>query len=129
MYARLVWALVREERVPARRKAVLAGAAGYFLLGRDLIADSIPIIGRLDDLVVVVLAIELFLDGVPMDIVDEKLDELGIDRAAYRRDIDQIRRLTPRPIRQLIHEVPRIIDGVVDLAAEVGIGPRSRPSS
>jgi uncharacterized membrane protein YkvA (DUF1232 family) len=129
IYARLVWALVREERVPARRKAVLAGAAGYFLLGRDVIADTIPVIGRLDDLVVVVLAMELFLDGVPMEIVDEKLDELGIDRAAYRRDIDQLRRLTPRPIRQLIHEVPRVVDAVVDLVAQAGVGPRPRPSS
>ena len=83
--------------MPAARKALLAGAAGYLVLGRDLIPDDIPIIGGLDDLVVVVLAVELFLDGVPDDLLDEKLDELGIDRAAFDRDIAQIRRLTPGP--------------------------------
>ena len=38
---------------------------GYLVLGRDLIPDDIPLIGGLDDLVVVVLAVDLFLDGVP----------------------------------------------------------------
>ena len=38
-----------------------------------------PLIGGLDDLVVVVLAIDLFLEGVPADVLHEKLDELGID--------------------------------------------------
>ena len=34
---------------------------------------------------VVVLAVDLFLDGVPTDVLDEKLDELGIDRRAFTR--------------------------------------------
>ena len=84
MYARLITALVMDDRTPAGRKALLAGAAGYLVLGRDIIPDDIPIIGGLDDLVVVVLAVDLFLDGVPEDLLDEKLDELGIDRARIR---------------------------------------------
>ena len=69
MYARLVTSLVLDERMPSNRKALLAGAAGYLVLGRDLIPDDMPIIGGLDDLVVVVLAVELFLDGVPDDLL------------------------------------------------------------
>ena len=84
MYARLVTALVVDERMPAARKAVLAGAAGYLVLGRDLIPDNVPVIGGLDDLVVVVLAVDLFLDGVPEDLLREKLDELGIPRVGVR---------------------------------------------
>jgi len=75
MYTRLVTALVMDDRMPMNRKALLAGAAGYLVLGRDLIPDDTPIIGGLDDLVVVVLAVELFLDGVPSDLLDEKLAE------------------------------------------------------
>ena len=87
-------------------KALLAGAAGYLVLGRDLIPDDIPIIGGLDDLVVVVLAAELFLEGVPDDLLDEKLGELGIDRAEFDRDVAQVRRLTPGPVRRSIRRVP-----------------------
>jgi uncharacterized membrane protein YkvA (DUF1232 family) len=126
MYARLVWALVQDRRVPARRKALLLGGAGYLVLGRDVIPDSLPIIGGLDDLVVVVLAVELFLDGIPSELLHEKLDELGLDPAAYDRDIAQFRRLMPRPVRRLIHEVPRVIEAAADLASQAGVGPRLR---
>src|ERR1700730_2354235 len=77
VYTRLMWALVRDERTPAGRKALLGGALGYLLMGRDVIPDDVPIVGRLDDLVVVVLAVDLFLEGIPGDLLREKLDELG----------------------------------------------------
>ena len=36
-----VTSLVMDERMPANRKALLAGAAGYLVLGRDLIPDDV----------------------------------------------------------------------------------------
>jgi uncharacterized membrane protein YkvA (DUF1232 family) len=126
MYARLVTALVLDERMPATRKALLAGAAGYLILGRDLIPDDIPVIGGLDDVIVVVLAVDLFLDGVPEGLLDEKLDELGIDRGAYQRDIAQIRRLTPGPVRRTIRRVPALIGTASDAIQHTGLGPRLR---
>lgn len=126
MYAQLIWALVRDDRVPARRKALLLGGAGYLLLGRDIIPDSVPILGGLDDLVVVVLAVELFLDGIPSELLHEKLDELGLDPVAYDQDMRQFRRLMPRPVRRAIHEVPRLIDTAADLAGQARVGPRLR---
>ena len=126
MYARLVTALALDERMPAARKALLAGAAGYLVLGRDLIPDDIPVIGGLDDLVVVVLAVDLFLDGAPEDLLAEKLDELGIDRAAFDRDIAQIRRLTPGPVRRTIRRVPALIGPAADTIQHIGLGPRLR---
>src|SRR6266545_1170114 len=110
-YARLVTALVLDERMPASRKAVLAGAAGYLAVGRDLIPDYVPVIGGIDDLVVVVLAVDLFLEGVPDDLLEEKLDDLGIDRVAFDRDSAQVRRLTPGPVRRTIRRVPGLIGG------------------
>src|SRR5258706_6285709 len=68
IYARLMVALLLDDRTPAARKALLAGAAGYLLVGRDLIPDDIPVFGGLDDLVVVVLAVDLFLHGVPAEL-------------------------------------------------------------
>lgn len=126
MYARLVSVLVLDERMPASRKALLAGAAGYLVLGRDLIPDDIPIIGGLDDLVVVVLAVEMFLDGVPEDLLREKLDELGIPRSEYERDVAQIRRLTPGPVRRTIRRVPVLIGAAGDTFRQLGLGPRLR---
>jgi len=126
MYTRLVAALILDERMPMQRKALLAGAAGYLAIGRDIIPDDIPIIGGLDDLVVVILAVELFLDGVPDDLLAEKLAELGIDRSEYERDIAQVRRLTPGPVRRTIRRVPELIGGVAEAMRQLGIGPRTR---
>jgi uncharacterized membrane protein YkvA (DUF1232 family) len=125
-YARLIFALLRDERTPLGRKAVLAGAAGYLILGRDIVPDDLPIIGGLDDLVVVVLAVELFLDGVPVELLHEKLDELGIERAAFEQDVAQIRRLTPRPIRRAIRRVPAALGAAGKALKASRLGPRMR---
>ena len=127
MYARLVTALVIDERMPAGRKALLAGAAGYLVLGRDLIPDEIPIIGGLDDLVVVVLAVDLFLDGVPEDLLREKLDELGHPalgiRARRRPDPTLDARTGPadHPPGPGAHR-----DTASDTFRQLGLGPRLR---
>lgn len=125
-YSRLVVSLVLDERVPAGRKALLAGAAGYLLVGRDLVPDYVPVIGGLDDLVVVVLAVDLFLDGIPDELLEEKLDDLGIDRESFDRDMAQVRRLTPGPVRRTIRRVPGLIGGAGEALNQLGLGPRMR---
>jgi uncharacterized membrane protein YkvA (DUF1232 family) len=126
MYARLIVALIQDRRMPKARTALLAGAAGYVILGRDIIPDDIPVIGGLDDLVVVVLAVELFLDGVPAELLDEKLRDLGIDRAAYDQDVAQIRRLTPKPVRRLIRRIAQAVEAAGQAIQASGVGPRTR---
>jgi uncharacterized membrane protein YkvA (DUF1232 family) len=125
-YARLVTALVLDERMPKDRKLLLGAAAGYLVIGRDIVPDDLPIIGGLDDLVVVILAVDLFLDGVPRELLDEKLIELDIDRAAFDRDVAQIRRLTPGPVRRTIRRVPVLINDAGDAISRLGLGPRLR---
>ena len=125
-YGRLIAALVLDERMPNDRKVLLGAAAGYVVLGRDLVPESLPILGGLDDLVVVVLAVDLFLDGVPPELLQEKLDDLAIDRAAFDRDIAQIRRLTPGPVRRTIRRVPALIASAGHAIDRSGLAPRVR---
>jgi uncharacterized membrane protein YkvA (DUF1232 family) len=125
-YTRLIWALAADARVPASRKAILVGAAGYVLFGRDIIPDDIPVLGGIDDLAVVVLAVEIFFDGIPEEILEEKIDELEIDREAFRRDMDQVRRLTPAPVRRIIRRLPEALDAAGRIVKQSGIGPRVR---
>jgi uncharacterized membrane protein YkvA (DUF1232 family) len=126
IYGRLFWELIVDDRTPAGRKALLAGALGYLVLGRDIIPDDIPLLGGLDDLVVVVLAVDLFLDGVPTDVLDEKLDALGIDRRAFSEDVARIRRFTPGPLRRTIRQAPRALAFAGDTLGKTRVGPRVR---
>ncbi len=126
LYARLMLALLIDERTPGARKAFLAAAAGYVIVGRDLIPDDIPLLGGLDDLVVVVLAIDLFLDGVPEELLAEKLADLEIDRAAFDEDVARIRRLTPSPVRKTLRRIPELFAQAGAALQTSGIGPRVR---
>jgi hypothetical protein len=76
--------------------------------------------------VVVVLAVDLFLDGVPADLLDEKLGALGIERAAFDNDIAQIRRLTPGPVRRIIRRLPGLVAAAGNALQETGVAPRLR---
>ena len=126
LYGRLFWELVRDDRTPIGRKALLAGALGYLVLGRDLVPDDLPVIGGLDDLVVVVLAVDVFLDGVPADVLDEKLDELGIDPRAFRGDVARIRRFTPGVLRRIIRRAPELLAFAGETLHTSGVGPKVR---
>lgn len=125
-YGRLFWELVRDERTPVGRKAMLAAALGYVVLGHDLLPDDMPVIGSLDDLVVVVLAIDVFLDGVPGELLDEKLDALGIDRRSFTEDVSRIRRFTPGPVRRIIRQAPGALAFAGNALQHSGFGPRVR---
>src|SRR5215207_587410 len=125
-YARLIGALVLDERMPSDRKVLLGAAAGYLVVGRDIIPDTVPLIGGLDDIVIVVLAVDLFLDGVPPELLQEKLDDLAIDRASFDRDVAQIRRLTPGPVRRTIRRIPGLMAAAGRAIDRSGIAPRVR---
>ena len=117
MYARLLWALASDSRVPAARKALLGLAGAYIVAPFDLVPEKIPFIGAIDDVAVMVLAIDVFLEGLPEGLVGEKLDELGIPRSELDHDLARVRRLVPRPVRALAGRLPGVIDRV---AAQVG---------
>ena len=126
LYARLLWSLIADTRTPASRKVLLAGALGYIVLGRDIIPDRLPILGQLDDLVVVALATELFLDGLDEELLTEKLEEAGIPRAAYDEDVARVRRLLPGPLRRTVRRIPGAVRLVADTVAQSGVQPRLR---
>jgi uncharacterized membrane protein YkvA (DUF1232 family) len=61
---------VCDPRVPWYAKA-LAAATAYALSPIDLIPDFIPVIGYLDDLIIVTVAIILVIQLIPADVMEE----------------------------------------------------------
>src|SRR5437660_11301712 len=76
-YIRLVWALLRDSRIPAGQKLILAGIVGYLILPIDLIPDFVPILGQLDDIAVVLLGLDLFIRSAPQAVLDEHLRRIA----------------------------------------------------
>ena len=68
---RLVYRLMMDRRVPLRTKLILPAALVYFISPFDLIHDIVPILGRIDDVLVLILSLAFFLGTAPRDIVME----------------------------------------------------------
>jgi uncharacterized membrane protein YkvA (DUF1232 family) len=92
-YMRLVWALLRDSRVPAGQKLILAGIVGYIVLPIDLIPDFVPVLGQLDDIAVVLLGLDLFIRSAPQDVVEEHMSRIAQDKDQLTRDIATAERL------------------------------------
>jgi uncharacterized membrane protein YkvA (DUF1232 family) len=69
---RLAWRLFLDRRVPGLLKLVVPGLMGaYIVFPVDLLPDVFPIVGQLDDLAVFALAVRVFIELSPKEIVRE----------------------------------------------------------
>ena len=66
-----VYLASRDPRVPRLAKIVAVLVVGYAFSPIDLIPDFIPVLGYLDDLVVVPLGVALVLRMIPADVMAE----------------------------------------------------------
>jgi uncharacterized membrane protein YkvA (DUF1232 family) len=66
-----LWLAARDPRVPWYAKALAAAVAAYALSPIDLIPDFIPVVGYLDDLVIVPLGILLAVRLIPADLMED----------------------------------------------------------
>jgi uncharacterized membrane protein YkvA (DUF1232 family) len=64
-----LWLASRDPRVPWYAKALAGGVAAYALSPLDLIPDFIPIVGYLDDLILVPLGVALAVRMIPADVM------------------------------------------------------------
>ncbi|OWV77889.1 hypothetical protein ATY78_14920 [Rhizobium sp. R635] len=81
-----LWLAARDRRVPWYAKAVAGAVAAYALSPVDLIPDFIPVLGYLDDLLIVPLGILLATRLVPADVMRELREEAArrIERPSGR---------------------------------------------
>jgi uncharacterized membrane protein YkvA (DUF1232 family) len=77
-----VWLAARDPRVPWYAKAIAAAVAAYALSPIDLIPDFIPVLGYLDDLLILPLGILLVIRLIPEELMAEFRHEAAkrIDR-------------------------------------------------
>ena len=70
-FLKLVWRLSFDKRVSIWLRLLLPLAIIYAVSPFDLVKDSVPVLGRFDDLIVLALALLLLVKLAPRDVVDE----------------------------------------------------------
>ncbi len=91
--AKLAYCLLRDDRVPVAPKAALTGALAL-IAGPIDVPAWIPVIGELDMLALAVLAVKVFIEACPEELVQEH-------RAAMKRK-DSIADTDLRLLRELL---------------------------
>ncbi len=92
-YLKLIWKLSFDRRVSLFLRALIPLALIYFLWpGRpfDLVWDRLPIIGRIDDLLVFGMAALFLIKLSPKHVVDEHLGREPISDRAEDRDPSKV---------------------------------------
>jgi uncharacterized membrane protein YkvA (DUF1232 family) len=90
-YIKLGWLLMNDPTVSGRGKAALGGGLAYAISPIDPVPGFIPVLGQLDDLAVLLLAVRLALRSAPTEVADRHLAEAGLSWETFERDLVTLR--------------------------------------
>ena len=109
-FLRLLYGLVTDPRVETLDKLLVAGAVAYVLIPEDVFPDFIPLIGEVDDVFVLVLAIRQLMKSAGHEIMlehwmgdPEDLDELNLERVLAAASF-----FLPRRVRRRLRTIGRV---------------------
>jgi uncharacterized membrane protein YkvA (DUF1232 family) len=99
-----------DPRVELLDKLLVAGAVAYVLIPEDVFPDFIPLIGEVDDVFVLVLAIRQLLKSAGREVILEhwmgdpdELDELNLERVLGAASF-----FLPRRVRRRLRTIGRV---------------------
>ncbi len=76
-FVKLFSRLIKDPRVAASPKLVIAGILAYVIVPTDLLPDFLLGVGQLDDLAVILGGLKLFLRLCPKEVVQEHLHAIA----------------------------------------------------
>ncbi|MBT8196898.1 MAG: DUF1232 domain-containing protein [Acidimicrobiia bacterium] len=100
--SKLLYRLMRDSRVPARRKVTAGFAIAYVASPIDVVPDFIPFVGQVDDILLVTFAVHRLIESVEADVVDEYWDGSGDAYEVVAAILEWGADLVPKPIRRLL---------------------------
>lgn len=70
---RLARAMARDRRIPLAIRAIPPALVLYLAMPLDIVPDFIPVLGQLDDVIIVALGVVLLLRFTPRQVLEEHL--------------------------------------------------------
>ena len=109
-YVRVVWGIMRDPRTPFGLKGLLAAALAYVVMPVDLIPDAIPILGQADDLTVLLLVLDLFIQNAPAEVRAEHTARARNGTADLDRDLAKMRVLMGDRFDHIRDDLPELLE-------------------
>jgi uncharacterized membrane protein YkvA (DUF1232 family) len=82
----LAWAMYRDERVPTGLRFIPPFLVLYLAMPIDIVPDFIPVLGQLDDVVILVVGVGLLFRFVGREVLEEHVAALE-DAVSRRREV------------------------------------------
>jgi len=76
----------KDKRTPSSAKILIGITVGYLLCPIDLIPDFIPVLGLLDDLIIVPALIALSIKLIPSIVLNEAREKLKANPQRYKKN-------------------------------------------
>jgi uncharacterized membrane protein YkvA (DUF1232 family) len=109
-YARTVWGIMRDPRTPIGLKGIMAGALAYVVFPVDLVPDVIPILGQADDLTILLLVLDMFIQNAPAEVRAEHAARARNGTADLDRDLQRLRGLMGTRFDRIRDNLPELLD-------------------
>jgi uncharacterized membrane protein YkvA (DUF1232 family) len=90
-YGKLTYCLYRDPRVPQRNKLALAGAIALILNPIVDVPLRLPVFGEMDAVALTVLAVRMFVERAPKDVVAEHEQRIALGTSSFDQDIRESR--------------------------------------
>ena len=101
---KLAYCLLRDPRVPAAPKAALLGALGLIVSPVDL-PGWVPLVGEFDMLALGLLAVKVFVDAAPEELVREHQAALREKASVFDHDLGMAAATLRQGVRQGMRQV------------------------
>jgi len=110
-FLRLLYGLITDARVSNVDKLLVAGAIAYVIMPMDLVPDFIPFIGEVDDVFVIVMALQRLISNAGRTVVaDHWMGEPGeLSALNLERVLAACAFFLPRRVRRRLRTIGRDI--------------------
>lgn len=103
-FVTLLWGLYRDPRVSIVDKALVLATIGYVVMPFDFIPDFLPVLGQVDDLYLLALALDRLLNNAGVDVLLEHWDGEVSSLEMAISALDKAGSFLPEQVRRMLRK-------------------------
>lgn len=108
-FVKLLWSLYRDPRVSVLDKGLVLATIAYIVVPMDLIPDFLPVLGQIDDVYLLALALDRLLNNAGIDLLLEHWEGEVASLEMAITALDKAGSFLPEQVRSLLRK--RVDDG------------------